>query len=50
MQQFIYKGHKVEIYEGYDGDQVFITKDGEKVYSARVNKGAGMERVQSKLG
>lgn len=50
MQQFIYKGHKVEIYSGYDGDQVFITKGGEKIYSARVNRGEGMERVKSKLG
>ena len=50
MQKLIYKGHDVEIYDGYDGDQLFITKDGQRVYSARVNKGMGMDRVKSILG
>lgn len=46
MQQFIYKGYKVEIYDGYNGDQIFIYKNGEKVYSARVCKGQGEERMK----
>lgn len=50
MQKLNYKGYEVEIYEGYDGDQVFITKAGEKVYSARVCKGQAMDRVESICG
>ena len=50
MQKLNYKGHEVEIYEGYNGDEVFITRNGQKVYSARVNRGAGMDRVHFILG
>lgn len=50
MKTINYKGHTVEIYEGYDGDQIFITKDGQKVYSARVIKGQGETRMRDILG
>ena len=50
LQQFTYKGHTVEIYSGYDGDQIFITKNGRKVYSARVNKGTAEIRMIDILG
>jgi hypothetical protein len=50
MQQFTYRGHNIEIYSGYDGDQLFITKDGKKVYSARVHKGDSVSRIKQILG
>lgn len=50
MKTLNYKGHTVEIYDGYNGDEIFITLNGQKVYSARVNKGAGIERMHFILG
>ena len=50
METIIYKGHKVKIYEGYYGDDVYITKDGESVYKARVTCGQAMDRVKFILG
>lgn len=50
MQKLNYKGHTVEIYFGYNGDQIFIEKNGEKVYSARVNRGEGKDRMYRILG
>lgn len=50
MKRFNYKGHRVEVFEGYDGDQVFIYKGEQKVYSARTNRGEGVARVYEKLG
>ena len=43
------KGYKVEIYKGYNGDEVFISKDGNRVYSARVHKNEGLERAVEKI-
>lgn len=50
MQKLIYKGHIVEIYEGYNGDEIFITLGDRKVYSARVCKGQGETRMRDILG
>lgn len=50
MKQFTYKGYEVEIYEGYNGDEIFITKGETKIYSARVHKGQAMEMIKFKLG
>lgn len=50
MEKLNYKGHTVEIFEGYYGDDLFITLNGEKVYSARVTRGQAMERVKYILG
>ena len=45
MKRLEIKGYEVEIYEGYNGDEVFITKNGNKVYSARTCKGQAIERA-----
>lgn len=50
MKTLNYKGHTITIFEGYNGDEVFITKNGEKVYSARVHKGQATERIKQILG
>lgn len=50
MKQFTYKGYEIEIYEGYNGDEIFINRNGQKVYSARVHKGQAMEMIKFKLG
>lgn len=50
MKQLEIKGYNVEIYEGYNGDEVFITKDGNKVYSARTCKGQAMQRALDVIG
>lgn len=48
MKQLTINNYQVEIYEGYNGDEVFITKAGEKVYSARTSKGQGLKRAIEK--
>ena len=50
MKTLNYKGHKVAIYETYYGDDVYITLNGQKVYSSRVTRGQAMERVKYILG
>lgn len=45
MTQFIINGFEVTIFEGYDGDQVYIVKDEVKVYSARTTKGKAYQRA-----
>ena len=40
---------EIEIYSGYCGDQLFISKGDELVYSARVHRGDGMNRVREVL-
>ena len=48
MEKFNYNGCEIEIYSGYNGDEVFVTRNGEKVYSARTNKGEGRQRAIEK--
>lgn len=50
MQKLEIKGYEIEIYEGCNGDEVFITKDGNKVYSARTCKGQAMQRALDVIG
>lgn len=50
MKKINYKGCEIEIYETYNGDEIFITKDGQKVYSARVCKGEAIDRMKFILG
>lgn len=50
MKTYSYKGHDIQIFEGYDGDQVFIYKGEVKIYSARVHKGDAENMVKFKLG
>ena len=50
METITYKGYKVEVYEGYYGDDIYIKLDGQKVYSARVTRGQAMDRVKFILG
>jgi hypothetical protein len=45
MKKFNLGGYEVVIFEGYDGDEVFITKGENKVYSTRTNKGQGFQRA-----
>lgn len=49
MEKFTFNGYDIEIYSGYNGDEMFITKGGKKVYSARVNKGTGRQRAIEKV-
>lgn len=49
MEKFNYNGYEIEVYSGYNGDEIFINKDGKKFYSARVNKGTGRERAIEKV-
>ncbi len=49
MKQTI-KGYEVQIYETYYGDDLYITKDGEKVYSARCHRGQAIERALDVIG
>ena len=50
METITYKGYKVEVYESYYGDDVYITKDGESIYKACVTRGQAMDRVKFILG
>lgn len=50
MQKFTYNGCDVEIYESYYGDDLYITRNGEKVYSARVTRGQAETRMRDILG
>ena len=43
------KGYTVEIFGTYYGDDLYITKDGRKVYSARVAKNEAMIRAVEKV-
>lgn len=45
MEKFTFNGYEIEVYSGYNGDEIFIEKGGEKVYSARVNRGLGKARA-----
>ena len=50
MKTLNYKGHEIEVYETYYGDDLYIKLNGKKVYSARVTRGEAMERVKFILG
>lgn len=50
MEKLTVKGYEIEIYKGYHGDELFISKNGETVYSARVHKGDAMNRVKQVIG
>ena len=50
MKTFNYKGYSVTVFSGYNGDELFITKAGESIYSARVSKGQAQGRVKAILG
>lgn len=50
MQKLEIKGYEVEIYECYYGDDLYITKNGKKVYSARCHKGEAVERANKVIG
>lgn len=50
MIKLTIKGYQIEVYETYNGDEVFITKDGNKVYSARTCKGQAMQRAIDIIG
>ena len=50
MKIYGYRGHKITIFKGINGDELFITKGSENVYSARVNKGESLKRVKAILG
>lgn len=45
MEKFTFNGYEIEVYAGYNGDEIFINKGDEKVYSARVNSGTGKARA-----
>lgn len=50
MRKFTYKGFDITIFRTYDGDKIFISKDGVQVYAHRVHKGKAIERVRFLLG
>lgn len=50
MQKLIINGYEVEIFDCYYGEELFITKDGDKVYSARCHKGKALERANDVIG
>lgn len=50
MQTFKINGYEVTIYETYYGDDVYIYKNDEKIYSARVIRGQAIERAFDVIG
>lgn len=38
MQTTYIKGYEVVVFNGYDGKELFISKDGQTVYSCRMSK------------
>ena len=50
MKKYTYKNHQITVFKGFNGDEVFITKGNENIYSARVNKGGSQARVKAILG
>jgi hypothetical protein len=47
MQKLNINGYEAEIYSGFYGDDLFVSKNGEVVYSARVHHGDGVNRAMS---
>lgn len=50
MQTLKINGYEIEVFTGYNGDQVFISKNGETVYSARTIKNQGLNRALEIVG
>ena len=43
------KGYTVEIFGTYYGDEIYVYKGNEKIYSSRVNRNEGLEVAVSKI-
>ena len=47
MKKFNYKGYQIEVFNAGNGEELYISKGGSLVYSARVHKGDAMSRIKA---